>query len=229
MKFVLSFVLSAFFSVPSLGAIKFKSAVPETIKAQMLKDLELTESFEGTATSKLYLNIFGASILEGTGLNQFFEQRIKEVDMDDCGGGNSVAACVQTFVAPNTMFLSENFVKNDFPQVYRISIVFHEARHTEITNGGWPHKVCPTPYLDEQGRDIVGKISGMKMEGHDACDDIAMGAYGMQAVLLKSIQNACTNCSEKIMMDAEIFGDDTLLRIHDLGVRKLMRSDLEKK
>ncbi|MBC7369941.1 MAG: hypothetical protein H7326_00145 [Bdellovibrionaceae bacterium] len=229
MKFIIFLVLPAFLSTAAFAALNFSSAVPAAVKQQMLKDIELTKTIEGDSTSKLYLNIFATPKLQGEALNQFFEKRIANVDLNDCGGGAGVAACVQTFISPNTMFLTQNFVTADLPQIYRVSILFHESRHTEVMNGGWSHVNCPTPYLDEQNRDIVGKISGIKMEGKPACDNVALGAYGLQAVMLKNIQNTCTTCSEKILMDSEIFGDDALMRISDTGVRKLMRSDLEKK
>lgn len=92
-------------------------------------------------------------------------------------------------------------------------------------NGNWIHAVCPIPYVDENGKDIVGIISGAKMEGMAACDTNPLAAYGLQAVLLKNIEKHCANCSEKTLMDAKIFGDDTIYRISNIPARKQLEND----
>ena len=224
MKFFIFLFLPTFaFAVP-----KFSVEVPVAVKDQMLKDLELIHNMEGGKTSKLYLDIFKSASLSGPGLNSFFNQRIQNVDLGTCGGGAAVA-CVFPFLSNDTMYLTSIFVKTDIPQILRVSILFHESRHTEQSHGGWSHATCPTPFLDAHGRDIISSVSGVKLEGLPGCDDVAFGAYGMEAVFLKNIGNVCTNCSEKIQMDAELFGDDTLLRISDANVQQLMRDDLQKK
>ena len=224
MKFIIFLFLPAFaFAVP-----KFSADVPVAVKDQMIKDLELTQKIEGGKTSKLYLDIFQSATLSGPGLNSFFDQRILNVDLGDCGVSAAVA-CVKPYLSNDTMFLTPIFVKTDIPQILRVSILFHESRHTERSHGGWGHAICPTPFLDSQGRDIISSVSGVKLQGLPGCDNVALGAYGMEAVFLKNIGNVCTNCSEKVQMDAELFGDDILLRISDANVQKLMRDDLQKK
>jgi hypothetical protein len=214
---------------PAFATLQFSRSVPAPVQKQMLEDISFLESIHGGTTSALYPQIFSDSTLEGKTVSQFFQDRISNVDMNDCGGGPAVAGCVITRLSRDTMFLTNNYVTFDMPQVYRVSIILHESRHTEINHGSWTHVICPTPYLDTNGKDIVGIISGHKMEGLPACDNVILGAYGLQAILLKNIENVCTTCSEKVLMDAKIYGNDDLLRISNLPARKQMNDDLQKK
>jgi hypothetical protein len=231
MKHLFLFLIAAFVfnSQAAHAALTFNKQVPENIKAQVLQDLTFVEGLQGNATSSVYVSIFGKNTLSGTDLKSFFEKRISKVNMDGCGGGGGVAACVEPNVDMNTMFLTKNYVTFSVPQIFRLSIIFHESRHTEAAHDNWFHVNCPVPYRDESGHDIVGIISGLKMEGLPACDTVIAGAYGLQATFLKNIANVCTNCSEKTLMDAELFGNDTIRRISDLPARKKLKDDLEKK
>jgi hypothetical protein len=220
---------SVFSSATASAGLDFSKQVPENIKTQMTQDLGLVDKLEGGKTSSNYIKIFSKDKLIGTELTKFFTKRVHSVDMSDCGGGDGVGACVNPNIDSNKMFLTKNYVSFSIPQIYRISLVFHESRHTENENSNWFHENCPVPYLDENGHDIVGIISGTKMEGRPACDDQNLGAYGLQATLLKNVANACTNCTEKILTDAKIFGDDTVNRISNLAARKQLKDDLEKK
>lgn len=207
-------------------ALEFDSDVPATVKSQMIEDLKLVGSFQGDSASEIYKRIFEIQTMTGSNLVTFFNSHVEEVGMDSCGGGPSVAACV--YGASSKMWLTPNFVKNNIPQIYRISMIFHEARHTESYNWGWGHATCPTPYRDEKGQDIVGIISGAKMAGQPACDNTVMGSYGLQAVLLKNVEKHCDNCTEKLKQDGQLFGDDTIKRISNLSERQKIREDLNK-
>lgn len=204
----------------------FDSSISQNTKTQILQDLNFVKTITGKGGSVFYKNIFSKDTLNGTDLIGFFDQRINNFGMNSCGGGNAVAACVIPWISSNTMWITNNYVKNNMPQIFRISIIFHESRHTEDENGNWSHAICPTPYLDDNGKDIVGIISGTKMEGQPACDSTALGAYGLQAVLLKNIEKNCSNCNQKVQMDAKLFGDDTINRISNLSARKQLKNDL---
>lgn len=213
------------FSSLSQAALQFDYDVPANIRKQITDDLALTESFQGNSASEIYRQIFESKFVDGKGLVFFFNNHVEEVGMDSCGGGPSVAACVMS--SPK-MWLTQNFVKNNIPQLYRISIIYHEARHTETYSWNWSHAQCPIPYRDENGKDIVGIISGAKMEGQAACDNTVLGSYGLQAVLLKNVEKHCDNCNEKLKQDGQLFGDDTIKRISNLRERERLRQDLNK-
>lgn len=220
------------FSVLFVGAlsahadVKFDKSISEATKAQITQDLVFVKSMEGKGGSALYGQIFTKKTLNGPDLMDFFAQRITSFSMNDCGGGNAVAACVIPWSDSHIMWITPNYVKNNIPQIFRVSIIFHESRHTENERGNWMHATCPTPYLDDNGKDIVGIISGSKMEGLSACDNQALGAYGLQAILLKNIEKNCSSCNQKTQMDAKLFGDDTIYRLSNLTARKQLKNDL---
>ncbi|MBO9666235.1 MAG: hypothetical protein J7501_05425 [Bdellovibrio sp.] len=218
------------FSLVLMGAVSaqatptFDKDISPATKTQILQDLDFVKTMTGDSSSALYKQIFSQTV-NGEDLIKFFDQRIKNFGTNDCGGGNAVAACVIPWFGSSTMWITPNYIKNNIPQVYRVSIIYHESRHTEVNNNNWPHATCPTPYLDDNGKDIVGIISGVKMEGLPACDRGVMGAYGMQAVLLKNIEKNCASCSEKLKMDAKLFGDDGIYRISNLTARQQLKDD----
>ncbi|HEX7674956.1 MAG TPA: hypothetical protein VF412_12330 [Bdellovibrio sp.] len=206
--------------------LQFDRSISAATKAQILQDLDFVKSMQGSGGSAFYKTIFEKPVLNGTDLLAFFNQRITTFNTNSCGGGNAVAACVIPWMDSNTMWITPNYVKNSLPQIYRISIIFHESRHTEDEHNNWGHVNCPVPYLDDNGKDIVGIISGTKMEGLPACDSTNIGAYGLQAVLLKNVEKNCSNCNQKTQMDAQLFGDDTINRISNLTARKQLQNDL---
>ncbi|RYZ79724.1 MAG: hypothetical protein EOP06_26665, partial [Proteobacteria bacterium] len=163
MKFFYSstviFLAAAVVSQCAFASLTFSRAVPNGVKRQMTKDLQFVSAIQGGATSKTYVGIFGRPDLSGPRLLQFFEKRIFSIDLDDCGGGGTIA-CVNTNSNPNEMLLTDYFTKSDMSQILRIGLLFHESRHSEVAHGGWPHAICPTPYLDEQNRDIISKVNG---------------------------------------------------------------------
>ncbi len=214
-------------SMYAIADVSFDQEVPADLQTQIRGDLDMVYSLQGTTASSTYQSIFQAKTLDGVSLKNFFNQRIEAFGMDDCGGGPSVAACVIPWNSTSKMWVTPNYVKFSAPQLFRISIIFHESRHTETNNGFFSHVNCPTPYKDASGRDIVGIISGRPMAGLPACDDKTNGAYGLQAVLLKNIEHACTNCTEKVRQDGQLFGNDTINRISDLPSRKVLADDLQ--
>jgi hypothetical protein len=107
-------------------------------------------------------------------------------------------------------------------------VIIHEARHTEDGMGNWPHVKCPTPFLDEQGKEITSIWSGAKLQGERACDDSKYGSYATATVFLKNIAKCCKSCNEKVKMDAEIYGTDQLKRITNSIYKKEMIEDFKK-
>jgi hypothetical protein len=206
--------------------LNYDNDVPPDLRQQLEQDIGTVKSLQGDSVSANYKQIFNSDKLDGESLMSFFEARIRGFGMDACGGGPSVAACVQPFMDSHKMWITPNYIRFNAPQIYRLSVVFHESRHTEDAHGNYPHATCPTPYRDENGNDIKGILSGTLMAGHPACDTTILGAYGLQATLLKNIELFCTTCTEKLKQDAQLFGDDTILRISNLPQRQKLRKDL---
>ncbi len=218
------FVIISMYAATSLAAIKFKSNVPKDIQNQMLQDLEFMGTVDGFGATPFHKEIFGE--VKGSVYKKFIDTRIESVGMDSCGGGGAVA-CVQPYFAPNTMWLTSNFVNFSHPQIARTMIIYHEARHTEGKNGFWHHEYCPVPFKDETNSDKRSIWTGAMLEGEPACDEGYKGSYGSSTILLKNVSKYCVNCSSKVRMDADIYAMDQLGRIVDPVTKRKMLSDFE--
>ncbi|MEK7692062.1 MAG: hypothetical protein AAB425_13690, partial [Bdellovibrionota bacterium] len=119
-------------SVPSAQAYTFGMFVPQEIRTQMTADLAFMAGVEGEEVSKLHEEIFGE--MDGKTYHSFFDSRVTRIGMNACGGGNAVA-CVIPLLGSSKMWLTENYSKFDHPQVSRMMVVYHEARHTESDEG----------------------------------------------------------------------------------------------
>jgi hypothetical protein len=202
---------------------KFDADVPLDIQNQMRGDLAFMGSIQGAAASKLHQSIFGE--VAGAAYTQFFESRVKAIGMDDCGSGNAVA-CVIPFRGSSKMWLTQNFIRFSHPQVSRMMVVFHESRHTEVRNGNWSHAYCPDPFKDANGKDMKSIWTGAKLAGEPACDKTPFGSYGSSMIMLKNIQKFCSNCTDKVRMDAGIYADDQFNRVTNPEARKQIQADL---
>ncbi len=221
MKLTFALIITCM-SLHATAALRYDRNVPANIKEQMEQDLAFAAQIQGTKQTPFHKAIF--SKLSGPTYQQFFTTRIYEVGMSSCGGGAAVA-CVQPFFAPNKMWLTQNFVKFSHPQIARTMVVYHEARHTESQYNNWPHDTCPTPFLDENGKDKVSIWTGAKLEGQPACDSTERGSYGSSTIMLKNIALHCDNCTDKVKMDAEIYANDQIGRINSPSVKASMLKD----
>lgn len=207
------------------AALSYDSDVPQAIQTQMAADLAFMNQITGSAQTPFHQQIFKS--LDGAQYKNFFETRITSVGLDSCGGGNAVA-CVQPYFDPNKMWLTNNFIKFSHPQVSRMMVVYHEARHSETENRNWMHANCPRPFLDAAGKDMKSIWTGAKLEGQPACDITQLGSYGSSTVMLKNIAKYCSNCSEKVKMDADLYAMDQLNRISRPAVKQAMIDDFAK-
>ncbi|OGR58143.1 MAG: hypothetical protein A2X36_16320 [Elusimicrobia bacterium GWA2_69_24] len=201
----------------------FDSDVPADIQSQMRDDLAFIGGLQGQGASKLHAQIFGA--VDGAAYTRFFESRVKGIGMDDCGNGNAVA-CVIPFFNPWKMWLTQNYIRFSHPQVSRMMVVFHEARHTEVSHGNYPHASCPEPFRDENGNDMTSIWTGASLAGEPACDKTPFGSYGSSMIMLKNIQKFCSSCTDKVKMDAGLYADDQFGRVTDAKARKQIIDDL---
>lgn len=221
-KQLLALLLVSATATTSFAALKFDSDVPKNIQTQMVEDLAFMAQITGSGQTPFHKELF--TEVSGKAYQQFFGTRIFSVGVDACGGGAAVA-CVQPFFDPNKMWLTENYIKFSHPQVARSMVVYHEARHSESKNGNWMHANCPRPFLDANGKDMVSIWTGAKLEGQPACDSTYKGSYGSSTIMLKNISKYCSNCSDKVKMDADIYAMDQLNRISKPAVKQSMLAD----
>jgi hypothetical protein len=197
-------VLIVFCSNIAFAQLKFDRNVPENIRSQILQDLNYIYEIKLSKASSLHRKIF-----QDQSYKDFFNSRVFTVGVDL--NPNNIATAYVNWLFPNKMFLGLNYVQHNHPLLMRVEVLFHEARHTEKER--WSHVNCPVPFLDEDGSDMKGEVTGIKLEGLPACDTHALGAYGLGSVMLRNIALYCENCSEKIKMDAEIFSEFSAKRI----------------
>lgn len=207
--------------VSSAFSVEFDKTVPKNIQDQIVQDLAFINGVKLTKQSGLHGKIFGK--LSSNAYNAYFLSRIENVVYDN--DPNSTAMAYVSPLFGKTMFLANNYIKYKQPQIYRASIVFHEARHTEAENGHWTHAECPVPFLDENGKEIVGSVTGVKLAGEYACDTTELGAYATGAILAKNVSKYCENCGEKVKMDGDILATEMLKRIIDKKAKDLMLKD----
>ena len=215
-------MMAGLLNSPTAFSLNFDSDVPADIKKQMVEDLGFMTTVQGNGQTAYHQQIFGT--VAGSNYKNFFETHITSVGIDSCGGGPAVA-CVIPFYGSNKMWLTQNFIKFSHPQVARLMVVYHEARHAETNHGNWGHDTCPTPFLDEQGHEMTSIWTGAKLAGQPACDSTAFGSYGSSTILLKNISKFCSNCSDKVKMDANIYATDQLGRIDRPSVKQAMLKD----
>lgn len=205
------------------GAATFDSDVPADVRKQMEEDLVFMTGLTGGDGTPMHQQVFGA--VDGKQYEAFFNDRVKEIGIQDCGNPNAVA-CVSPFMDPSKMWITENYIKFSHPQIARLQVVYHEARHTEVKNGNWSHARCPRPFRDENGKDHKSIWTGAPLAGEPACDKTPFGSYGSSVILLKNVERSCTNCTDKVKTDAGIYGDNQFIRIIDKKARADMKKDL---
>jgi hypothetical protein len=217
-------IILALLAVPTSAlAYTFDSNVPQAVRNQITQDMAFIKTIQGSEATPLHQQIFGK--VDGQLYGTFFESRVKGVGLNACGGGNAVA-CVIPFMDSSKIWLTKNYTGFDHPQIAKMMVVFHESRHTEVAHGNWSHATCPTPFLDEQGHDKKSIWTGATLAGEPACDVTPLGSYGSSTIMLKNVQKFCTNCTDKVKMDAGLYADDQFGRITGADAKAQMIQDL---
>lgn len=221
MKFLV--VLACLTSAMAWG-YEFGEEVPEKIRTQVTNDLQLMSAYTSDQTSPLHKEIFGE--VDGKTYLDWFETRVERIGLNDCGGDGKAVACVIPWLGHTKIWLTKNYTELDHPMIAKLSVLFHEARHTEVENGYWSHARCPIPFTNDKGKDVTSIWTGAKLAGRPSCDVTPYGSYGSALILLKNLQKHCSNCSEKVRMDAGIYADGHLDRITDKDALAAIRNDL---
>lgn len=204
------------------SSLRFDGDIPESVRLQMSQDLEFIQGIQGQSASPLHQKVFGP-LVEGKAYVRFFAKRIQRVGRNDCSGG---MACVLSFYDSHKMFISDDYINYDIPQVLRLASLIHEARHSEEKELFWPHANCPVPYVDANKNPIRGIITGKLLEGTSSCDDDVLGAYGVEVIFMANLQKRCTNCSQKTLMDAALYAADSAKRIIGQSAVTKLNQDL---
>jgi hypothetical protein len=219
---ILTLILLALNSPSAHAELRFDPEVSSSLRSQINDDLKFMGSLQGSKSSTNHKNIFGA--VSGKTYLKWFTDRVSEVGFSKCGSDISVACVLSTW--DNKMWMTQNYVTYSQPQIARLAIIFHEARHTEKAERFWMHAVCPRPFLDENGKDIRSSITGALLAGEYACDVLYNGSYGSETILLYNVAQHCTNCTSKVKEDALIFGQAMMKRISNKNTQQFMKKDL---
>ncbi len=204
--------------------LNYDPAFPPALRAQMNSDLGFLDGLRTREGTPLHRRVFG--MVRGDHYLTYLTRRVHAVAAQSCGPIGTIA-CINT-VQPNKMLIAPGYTTLGVPMIYRLMVIMHEARHTETADRNWIHENCPEPFRDDQGRDIKGIFSGVKLEGLPACDTTPMGSYGVSIMFIKNIEKSCprSTCTDKLRMDAGLYADDTLLRISDARAKQALRHDL---
>jgi hypothetical protein len=68
--------------------------------------------------------------------------------------------------------------------------------------------------------------TGETLAGEPACDITPFGSYGSSMIMLKNVQKFCTNCTDKVKMDAGLYADDQFKRLIDANAIAQVKKDL---
>ena len=220
---IATLALTMGFFVSEAKAIEFDADVPQALQQQVLGDLGFIKTIASSKASVLHKQIYGD--VSGAAYDTFFTSRVLRVGYDDQMSGGAVAY-VSPMMDSEKMYFTQNYTSFSHPQIARLMVVFHEARHTETKNQFWMHATCPTPFKDDKGNEVKSIWTGLPLAGQPGCDSTALGAYGSSTIMMKNISLFCENCSQKVKMDAGLYSDDQLNRLLPADARNQIRQDV---
>lgn len=198
-------------------SIQFDASVSGAVQAQMNLDLKFMGAITGDRASPLHEQIFGK--VNGSDYLNWFSKRVQSVGTSDCY--SSLALACQDGEQANRILLTPLYSQSEYPQIVRLLIIFHEARHTEVENDHWLHANCPRHFAG------ISLVTGASLAWQPACDITEYGSYGAGAILLHNIGQFCTNCSDKVKADAELYAQDNLQRLIDAGALERTKQDFQ--
>jgi len=104
------------------------------------------------------------------------------------------------------------------PQLARVSVQVHEARHSDCTGGLPPSDVellqaGEAPLTTSCGHSHVECPPGHEFAGLPACDDHAWGAYAVEMLFAEAVGSHCPKCTEEDRQIGMIIALDSSTRI----------------
>jgi hypothetical protein len=189
----------------------------------LLNDLDVIYKIpEQPGAGPLHEDIFGS--INGQNYEEFFNSHVNAIAKATCNDNPRAIACAYGFAGFfKMMWLTSRYSAGLFPQAERISMLFHEARHTEFFSGNWRHVACPATRWDAKGR----MYGSTQLENRRGCDDTAQGSYGLQVILMANLAARCNTCSAKFKLDAQMAAQEYRQRIIDLEAREELDLELE--
>ena len=169
----------------------------------------------------MHKQVFGA--VDGATYQNWFSARVREIKFEPDAEVDAVAY-VDHEQALDVIHLAPEYIQYDHPQIIRVGVLFHEARHAE-KNADWSHVDCPVPFMDDQFSYIVNIWNGRRIEGDPRCDVTALGANGVVAILMDNVAKFCTNCNEKTCLDSGLMKNDAMSRIIDQKAKQQLTDD----
>lgn len=199
--------------------LKFDENFPASTRAQISNDLNFIYQAKLKRHTPLHQKIFGVN---KNAYQDYFETRVKSMGFDGSASADWQAALSDT--EANKIVVAASYIVNNYPQIGRLQILFHEARHAEVNH--WLHTVCPAQLVDYEAHKVLSYREDLI--GELGCDTSELGAYGLTSVLTKNISKYCESCTEKVRMDADFYSEDAASRIVNMKARQRLKIDFRK-
>lgn len=196
-------------------------ALSPALRRQADSDLEWGRSLRGAEASPLHRKLFGDSPLDGRLYEAFFKQRVTR--LAKAGTFTGCAGAIACHGAWKTVRLTEKYADPRLPQVVRLSLLLHEARHSD--DGSHDHFVCPGSIRGPDGGPLRSPYLDVEVGGLRACDEEPLGAYGLQIVMLRNIQRYCGNCEPAVKTEAGRYADFLMNLIRSEEARRELLAD----
>ena len=198
----------------------------ERVQTTLDRDGRFLHEMQTNGTYPMFQQKFGRPFT-GAGVLEWVSERVARVIYTDrpltSGGPEAIAANVSSEgpeYRKNFLIGPSFFDESRFPQIARVSIFLHEARHSDgfddmaTENDSMPHERCPADFEAE------------RMRGQYACDKNLDGSYAYQALFLREVMMHCSNCSRTVKRVAGEMFVDSLLRHYRAEDRMALMADL---
>lgn len=204
-------------------AVAISADMPAEMRLSLEEALNFLEGIRSgqAKESQLHRELFGG--IDGAAYDAFIDANVREIIPGECDPEPPMGCKVLA----RTYGWDQIQITPSFPRVdvvRRAVVLLHEARHFSLPDHGG-HVVCPKPFLDAQGRDIVSVLTGESVAGLKSCDVGANGSYGLEYVFLTNLARGCSNCTEEITSKARFWAEQAYYRINDGSARAALRQD----
>jgi len=196
-------------------------ALPGPLRRQADSDLAFARTLRGPDASPLHRKLFGDSPLDGGLYEAFFKARVTHLR-----GAGVLTGCADAIAchgAMKTVRLTERYADPRLPQIVRLSLLLHEARHSD--DGSYDHFTCSSKLQGPDGRPLRSPYLDVEVGGLRACDEDPLGAYGVQIVMLRNVQRFCETCEPEVKAEARRYADFLMNLVVSEEARRELASD----